>query len=239
MAFSVTYTSKHKDVGERSEFEKYCSAAAGRTPYMDWFQMGCPTHAAIRYTSHTGEFANHDVQYLYLPSKNFIEIECSSFTFHIRAELGISVNNVDKHIHIKSVNCTCHNTWPISDGFCFGGDELFREAIEYCNIRDIHILDQMALEFFGVGWEFASPSNCISYLKDADIIYLKQWVSKLGGFRNLWDKTIAYFDLEQDAAATKIQAAFRGWKVRMKYRYNPYNRLGKYVTMKAGGFWSI
>lgn len=39
-----------------------------------------------------------------------------------------------------------------------------------------------------------------------------------------------YFD--NNTAATTIQAAYRGWKIRMKYRFNPFTRLGKWLELK-------
>lgn len=36
-----------------------------------------------------------------------------------------------------------------------------------------------------------------------------------------------------NSASTKISAVFKGWKTRMKYRFNPHTSLGKYEVMKV------
>ena len=41
-----------------------------------------------------------------------------------------------------------------------------------------------------------------------------------------------YDDSVLDECAKKIQAAFRGWKARMQYRFSPYNNFGKFLVMK-------
>ena len=38
--------------------------------------------------------------------------------------------------------------------------------------------------------------------------------------------------IQPHEAAAKIQAAFRGWKVRHMYRYDPENRLGRHLVLK-------
>jgi streptogramin lyase len=42
--------------------------------------------------------------------------------------------------------------------------------------------------------------------------------------------------ISRDVAATVIQATFRGWRARMKYRYTPYTCLGRHIILRAGEF---
>lgn len=148
----------------------------------------------------------------------------------MHAYLGVLVDNATRNIHVKSVDCKCvkHNLK--------GGHGLFRKAIEYYASEQFHILDEIAFEFFGPDWKLTCPAHSIPRVEDSAHIHFRKWAGMLNNYIGPLSKTIAYFDLKKDLAATKIQAAFRGWRVRMKYRYNPYNRLGKYVIIRAGGF---
>lgn len=155
----------------------------------------------------------------------------------MRAGLGVSVNRETKCIHIKSVHCSSTQCYSERCSLLGSSDKLFREAIEYYATRHISVLDQIAHVFFEPGWEFTYPNN-IPCVEHSEISHLKKWEKRLWWFNYSipWHKTTAFFDPEPDIAAIKIQSAFRGWRVRMKYRYNPYNCLGQYVIMKAGGF---
>ena len=47
-----------------------------------------------------------------------------------------------------------------------------------------------------------------------------------------WNTILGFYDTTRAEAATKIQAAFRGWRVRLRLRFCPYNRLGRHVVMR-------
>lgn len=45
---------------------------------------------------------------------------------------------------------------------------------------------------------------------------------------------LGYVDTSiEDRAASVIAACFKGWRARMRYRFNPYTRLGKHLIMEA------
>jgi hypothetical protein len=63
------------------------------------------------------------------------------------------------------------------------------------------------------------------------------WKSK--SYRSLisvkWFHVIGAFDFNEDnriAAATVIKKFWKGWQVRINYRFSPYNRLGAYLIMR-------
>lgn len=227
MAFWVSYSYRKPDYPDKW----YRSAAIDSSPYGDWVQMRCPKNAVFQHTNFKDYKNMCGVQYVYTPSIEVLHIECGFSSSQMRAKLCVSVNSAAKYIHVKSVDCRFTENWFKTTKY--GGYELLRESIKFYASHGICILqkfthDKIAVEFFGVGWEFVFID---SIQHDGT-----EWNGGCNFVRGPNDKTIAYFDPEQDIAATKIQAAFRGWKVRMQYRYNPHNCLGKYVILKSGGF---
>ena len=59
-------------------------------------------------------------------------------------------------------------------------------------------------------------------------------IQKLDGFVDNLMKVVTYWNehVKPHEAAALIQAAFRGWKVRHAYRYDPGNCLGRHLVLK-------
>lgn len=59
-------------------------------------------------------------------------------------------------------------------------------------------------------------------------------IQKLDGFVDNLMKVVTHWKeyVRPHKAAALIQAAFRGWKVRHKHRYDPSNRLGRHLVLK-------
>lgn len=229
MAFCISYSSKRWD---RDRWHR--SAATDNTPYDSWKHMGNPTEAAFKYTQHHGD---NVAEYVFLPTSGLLSISLRFEYTNLFVEMQVGVDPDAKSIRPKAINCTSNDSWPDMHYKCpvgEGGGKLLRKALAFYS--DVNILETIAKEFFGLDWKFASFPKRIPRVKPVDRKYLHDKVDLLYYNRGPWGKTTAYFDPELDHAATKIQAAFRGWKVRMKYRYNPHNRLGKHVIMKYGGF---
>ena len=74
--------------------------------------------------------------------------------------------------------------------------------------------------------------DCISPFDYTTEIAIK--IKKLDDFVDNLIKIVQHWKdhIQPNEAAAKIQAAFRGWKVRHMYRYDPYNCLGKYLALK-------
>ena len=227
MAFSVSYS------GKGWALERWHrSADKGKSPYDDWIRIGCPTAAAFRYTEHHGD----DVAvYVYLPCKGLLSISLRFEYTDLFSEMHVVIDSYKKRIRTKAISCTSLDHWPeMHYSRCpvgEGGGQLLRKAIEFYS--EVKVLETIAEEFFGLDWKFARLPKRVPRVRQDDRDYLHGKVDMLDYNRGPWTKTTAYFYPELDTAATKIQAAFKGWKVRMQYRYNPYNRLGQHVIMKA------
>lgn len=220
MAFSVSYNDKK------------------RSPYNDWISHGCPAIAAFRYTQHA---MADDYTLIFDPTLNalFIDINCEYWT--MTAIASVHVDSVAKKLRITGASCKAANHWPLMNGIHCphgeGNSRFMRRALGY--FADLDLLKTVASTFFGQEWAFIMPIKR-GRLHDTDLIIstMCKWDDSLYCTKPQWGRATAYFDrtdIEGDAA-TRIQAAFRGWKVRMKYRYSPYNRLGKYVILRDAGF---
>jgi hypothetical protein len=62
------------------------------------------------------------------------------------------------------------------------------------------------------------------------------WANYVYDNKGPWGHTVAHYDFEFNMAAKIIQAVFRGWQVRMKYRYNPHCGLGRHIILREAGF---
>lgn len=61
-------------------------------------------------------------------------------------------------------------------------------------------------------------------------------IKELGDSRHMSTIRKEIIDMRRyyiNSASTKISAVFKGWKVRMQYRFNPHTSLGKYEVMKV------
>jgi len=74
--------------------------------------------------------------------------------------------------------------------------------------------------------------NGISPYDNTSEIAIK--IKKLDGFVDNLMVVVKHcvHNIRPHEAAVIIQAAFRGWRVRHAYRYNPGNRLGQYLVLK-------
>jgi hypothetical protein len=98
--------------------------------------------------------------------------------------------------------------------------------------RDIRAL-------FGPGWEVEVPEELPTIrnhrsLAELDQVHADRREDLIANMCT-YSGVLAVYDSLRAAKATIIQAAFRGWRVRHRYRYDPHNRLGAHVIGKM--FW--
>ena len=227
MAFSVSYNNNNNKTMDKK-----------RSPYEDWINYGCPALAAFRYSQHS--MADY-YTVIFDPTLNalFIDINCEYWTMTAIARVDVDAEN--KKLRITGASCKASNHWPLMNAIHCprgeGGARFLRRALGYFD--DLSLLKTVASVFFGPEWSFVTPIKR-GRLHDPELFIssMCKWDESMYSTRQQWGRATAYFDrtdIEGDAA-TRIQAAFRGWKVRMKYRYSPYNRLGKYVILRDAGF---
>lgn len=105
-------------------------------------------------------------------------------------------------------------------------------------------INKVVTYLFGADWTCELPMD-IPHVEGLGHILECYYVNVNYSFTNFYN-AIQMFDVHEDRnriigyvdptsaeneAVTKISAAFRGWKARMKYRFNPYTSLG-YLALK-------
>lgn len=229
MSFSVSYT----PIRYQTE-RHYCSSPTETSPYADWVKRGRPENTTFRYTHHGWR----DVQvFAYMPNNGTLLVINTGGEVQLRAELSLSVDEENMTLYATAASCECRNegygTLPntyvsdFPDGK--GGIYMMRKAFAY---RHIH-LDLVAHMFFGADWRFALlPLVSLPQVPEALRTAVKESSDSMAWVYGPWDKAVALYDRVPDEAATKIQAAFRGWQARMAYRYNPYTSLGRHLVLR-------
>ena len=220
-----------------ASFSMTYSPKKGISPYQDWLRLRRPAPAIFKYTDH---MLDNIFTVIFDPNLNglLIDIELEEWT--MKATVRMIPDNMHKTLRIECATCTATNYWPLMNGpGCpsgSGGARFMRKSLGF--VRDLDVLKLVARELFGIDWtvlpigrgKLSDSSNLIEEMQD--------WHEVLWYPKGPWGKTTASFNTIQtcENAATKIQAVFRGWKARMKYRYNPYTRLGRYIVLREGGF---
>lgn len=232
MAVSISYSKKKFT---REQWHR--SAAIGSNPYQDWIRFNRPSKAAFKYTDHR---MDDIITVIYDPNLDAMYIDVTSDYWYMTAVARVQVDNDHKRLRITSATCNAADNWPLMNGpGCpngHGGARFLRRALDYASSLDA--LGIASREFFGPEWSFVTPIKRGTIFDSFIINSMHEWDEVLNYNRGPWGKCTAFFDLTrvQASAATKIQAAFRGWKARMKYRYNPYTSLGRYVILHEAGF---
>lgn len=237
MAFSVSYTRPDHWQNERW----HRAAPKGISPYDDWIRNGCPSVAAFKYTDQIGRdnLIDNMIWYIYDPNLRALYINFWFDYYIMTAVMTITVDHKNKALCIRDTYCRADDHWPTMNGEgCPNGEgtaTLLRKALNWNSNLDP--LNKIAAEFFGKEWKFLGVPKKSNKTEEWIIKEMEYWQDALSYKEGQWDMTIAYFDKSfVEEAATTIQAAFRGWSARMKYRFNPYTRLGRFVVLKDAGF---
>lgn len=224
MAFSISYTPKfHK-------WDRYCSSSEP-SPYLDWIKRGRPENTTFRYTRHGSE---HVDEFAYLPSKNTMLLVYGGV--ELKTEITFNVDEANKTLHVTAVSCVCEcdcdsdddSFWKSPFNGFTEGLPMLKRALDWHNIN----LEFVVHQLIGVDWHVAPLPDEVPQVPEALRIAVNESSDRMYWDRGPWNKTVALYDPVPDEAATKIQAAFRGWCVRMKYRYNPYTCLGRHLILR-------
>jgi hypothetical protein len=105
---------------------------------------------------------------------------------------------------------------------------------------DVGAVRTLMRQMFGVDWSFVMKNKRNGKLVSTvpspvhnDAMAAIQRMRRIRKEEDLgWSTTFGMFDFSKEAAATVIQACWRGWHVRKALRYSPHNRLGQHVIMR-------
>lgn len=217
MPYGVSYTSSYR---------KYKSCT--RTPYDDWINKNKP-EVVFKYSTHGMDEYAH---IYFEPMKNLITIEADMEYYYFEVKFTIKIDDEKKKLEIDRFFCKSDNFWPemFTDGTPnsgSGGISWYKKNIAF--LPDFLSLENAIDTFFGSEWKIQIPLTRPLLSDTKEVSYDDYFDNYRCG---PWDHTIGIFVLNKNEAATIIQKYYRGWRVRMKYRYDPETRLGKYVINK-------
>lgn len=205
-----------------------------RTPYEDWVQRGQPDTVAIYY--HGVKFVQWTIDYVFLPKQGLMRIEYDYMGSGFCATLKIKVSRKNRTIRTTQAHCSAWNVNQYETGAPVGTGS-FKFLCEVLTYYNSHANDgicyTVAQKLFGSLWYMTRFPAADKHVPSRKIKLVDNWMSKMDRHETAH---YAYYDLSREEAAIKIQAAFRGWRMRMLYRYNPHNALGRFVILKEAGF---
>jgi hypothetical protein len=189
-------------------------------PYEDWLDR---KHDVIFvYSEHR---CQNFMRYFYIPqlSTLYLDIDFEYYVFKASCQIQI----INKIVTIIGVSCQNENIWPEIQrhpASASGGVRYFKKHLKI--FRTAPILENFRNQMFG-------PEYTLCFSKKATMIPLDTFEFDYKAYEsNIWNVCIGTYDTTRDEAATLIQSKFRGWRVRIMYRYNPYTSLGRYVIGK-------
>ena len=220
------------------------------SPHTDWIARCRPRCAAFTYGKNGyPNDTSASAWYTYMPHDGFIEILLNFPWFEIDALLRIQVDEEAKSVCVIEAMCERYCTYADEgdedqwDGNCwFGNLNFFRKQLR---ILGSWPLDDAVKCMFGQSWTAVVGEGDASIAKkvaarfrplknllcpDNDVnTYFGKYIDKYK-YKNI-KKICGMYDLSLEInAATKIQAAYRGWKARMMYRFDPHTTLGQYYV---------
>lgn len=201
---------------------------AGPSPYEEWIKRGSPQDVCISYCYQwSNEERPYKEFYVLIPhldliyAYGYVWFEWDLITIETVFKFKVDVGN--RMVALTGAVCKTPGmatTW--------GGIDHFKKMTKS---KDAEQLYSIRDYLFGHRWnlKYGRPSFMPKSMMEIAQSYNSQ--CHISGSEK-WEKPIGHYGLERTVAAIKIQASFRGWYVRMKYRYSPYNNLGRYVIMK-------
>ena len=126
-----------------------------------------------------------------------------------------------KIVHVERLFCERKNYWP--DMLLEGGIGLYKKCMQ-----DDISLDSFVRHFFGPKWTAAPLPLTRPKFKDN---YLEHMLKALLYAAPMF-KLVGVYNVEREEAAVTIQKMYRGWRVRMKYTFNPNTSFGKFLILR-------
>jgi len=194
------------------------------TPYEDWIKRNKPKLFYIKYVE-MGTRALDKIDCVFMPKHNLLKIRQNTREHGFTVIARVKISSTTKKIKITSSECSSSRMTGEQDRWLYGKwrhehgkTKMVKELINEYKEREI--LEKIAHNIFGKDYSFAnlggdkllqdSFMNSFTFQEIDDLLPRKYT-------HGPWKLLGAYCDTTTDVAATKIQAAFRGWRVRMQY----------------------
>lgn len=217
------------------------------SPYEDWVKRGKTENVVFRYSQ--GQPHVNYADYLFLPHLNLLKIKVSFDVYGFHATARVKVHEQERFIEITEATSRGWR-WRVDSKFrthnapkCVGGTQVLKELLLHYNRfriynRELRICDTIATKLFGDGWKISLLPEADKYVPDEDVQAMEEMLthSMMNQYEYKCKYAYAFYDYRKLEAAIKIQAAYRGWRVRMRYRYNPHTCLGRFLVLREAGF---
>lgn len=218
---------------------EYLRVPGAPSPYEDWVRRGSPEETCIFYATHTNETSD---EFLLIPHLDLFYAYVDMDWATVEAAVKFTVDRDKRTVALTGAICRTCNIWPemmkhlgIPDGAAWGGLDCFRGVDAPTDMGDT------LRRLLGPGWKHVYPTSGIE--EDEADPALPMDVMEVAraycegaktpqGQPVRWHTVLGLYDTTRAEAATKIQAAFRGWRVRLGLRFCPHNRLGRHVIMR-------
>lgn len=204
----------------------------------------CVAHAkdgaCLLYSCHGVDDCDH---FGYSPQNDMFAIRFNHDYYTLKVVGKLTVDRAERIVHIKELTYVSQNEWSVicrirsSRGTMKG----FKKHVDK-KYFDSCILKNMVRRLFGENMKINTCSDAKNERpmdeSDFHAVFDKNvfnWYYEgiyNHGARISWCKQIVLVPVKKTYAASIIQAVYKGWKVRMQYRYNPHTRLGKYLLIK-------
>ncbi len=206
------------------------------TPYDDC-KMHKKMDCIFTYFEHLESEDN--IELYFLPNKNlaYINQSLEYYNFEVIAELQI--NDFNNTLGFNSIYCSYDDFWPgmysnapfPSKRAGTGGISVYKKHL-FEFLEEPISLDFFINKFFGSSW--SSLKLPLTLPKTSSILIDLANEIKCHNYNYSFKtyNTIGTFSPNRILAAITIQKYFRGWKARMKYRFNPNNQLGLYLELQ-------
>jgi hypothetical protein len=204
------------------------------TPILEWQRLGYPNNTIFRYFD--GVVGGYTVYYTFVPcdlSISSLNIVFITDKYRIEIAMEIYSSSKTKHLFItdSDMEIMISNFYnPILPT----DTNIFECIKDIYTIYNIDLFQTLATLMYGNGYKVIGSLEHHNIKKRANFVVQNQ-LSSLSKSTTLVPGTMMGFYYQKSleaAASSKIKAAYKGWKARMKYRYNPFTTLGKHLITK-------
>ena len=214
MAYQVRYQLDDTDVSSE--------------PYADWLACCSIRDSAFMFSKRC---LNDRMYTVFVPAMNIMYMNIQLEYWIMEAFFLVNLCHEKNIVNFTACSCSADNLWqetyPASP-HGQGSIAFFKRCMRSLTSD---FTKYMVHPFLGDTWKI----NMRSAVRSEVLLETQNAFNEMQEHFTVfkYNSVIGHFDDTRElAAATKIKATFRGWRERMKYRFNPYTTLGQHLALK-------